>query len=88
MRSVVSAQDAKGGYRVKLATRFGEAVEYDHVILACHSDTSLALLRAGGGVTDEQERILSAFEWRSNEAVLHLDEKVSVSSQTVWCGRA
>ena len=43
------------------------------MILACHSDTALEILRAGE-ITDE-EHILSQFDWNHIEAVLHSDEK-------------
>lgn len=43
-----------------------------------HSDTTLQMLKAGGGATKEEEEILSAFEWSKNEAVLHWDERVSL----------
>ena len=36
--------------------------------MACHSDTALKLLRGGGSVTEQEERILGQFEWRLNEA--------------------
>ncbi|KAK4688090.1 uncharacterized protein P7C73_g2028, partial [Tremellales sp. Uapishka_1] len=49
---------------------------YDHVILATHSDTTLDMLRRGGGVTSEEEKILSPCQWSTNEAVLHWDEKL------------
>lgn len=50
-------------------------MQYDHVILACHSDAALEILRAGD-ISEEEERILSQFDWSRNEAVLHSDEKV------------
>ena len=60
-----------------LTTAGNEHIEYDHVILACHSDTALEILRAGE-ITEEEERILSQFDWNHNEAVLHSDEKARV----------
>lgn len=48
---------------------------YDHVILACHSDTALEILRAGN-VTETEERILRSFQWSRNEVVLHSDVSV------------
>ena len=51
---------------------------YDHVILACHSDAALELLRAGN-VSPTEERLLKSFQWNRNEAVLHSDVKVSLS---------
>jgi predicted NAD/FAD-binding protein len=39
-------------------TVFLTSEEFDHVIIASHVDASLSILRAGGGVTDSEERIL------------------------------
>ncbi|KAF8799396.1 amine oxidase [Phlegmacium glaucopus] len=69
--------------KVVLTTASDEHMEYDHVILACHSDTALEILRAGG-MTDEEERILSQFDWNHNEAVLHSDEKLMPKSRMAW----
>jgi len=41
-----------------------------------HSDTSLRLLQAGGGSSEEEQEILGSFEWSKNDAVLHWDERV------------
>ena len=65
--------------KVVLSTPHGEET-YDHVIMACHSDTTLKLLRAGGSATEQEERILGQFKWRINEAVLHWDKKVCFRS--------
>lgn len=42
-----------------------------------HSDTTLALLRRGGHVSADEEKVLGPWEWSQNEAVLHWDERVS-----------
>ena len=64
--------------KVLLTTASGRSEEYDHVIMACHADASLAILRAGGGVTREEENILGGFQWSKNVAVIHSDTKVSL----------
>ncbi|PPQ69909.1 hypothetical protein CVT24_003243 [Panaeolus cyanescens] len=69
--------------QVIITTGNGEEVAYDHVILACHSDTGLKLLRAGN-VTHDEERILSQFQWNKNEAILHADEKLMPRSRIAW----
>lgn len=69
--------------KVVLTIANDEHVEYDHVILSCHSDTALEMLRAGG-ITEEEERILSQFDWNHNEAVLHSDEKVHAFFYTLF----
>lgn len=45
-----------------------------------HSDTTLSMLRRGGGVSKEEESVLAPWEWNHNEAFLHWDEKVN----TFW----
>ena len=54
--------------KIQLVTADGNQEEYDHVILACHSDEALKILRVGG-ITEEEDRILSQIEWSKNEAV-------------------
>ncbi|KAL0058257.1 hypothetical protein AAF712_015081 [Marasmius tenuissimus] len=70
--------------KVTLTTASGETEEFDHVILACHSDTALKILRAGQGVTEEEERILGLFQWNKNESVLHHDEELMPRSRLAW----
>lgn len=41
-----------------------------------HSDTTLSLLRHGGHVSVDEERVLGPWEWNQNEAFLHWDERV------------
>lgn len=58
-----------------LTTEHGDIFAYDHVILACHSDTALDILRAGN-IAEEEERILNHFSWNRNEVILHSDTRV------------
>ena len=76
---VRSARTLESG-KVLLTTTSGRSEQYDHVIMACHADTSLAILRAGGGVTREEENILGGFQWNKNVAVVHSDTKASISA--------
>lgn len=79
IKSVRNAPSTAGQKsKVLLITQHGDEIIYDHVILACHSDTSLAILRAGD-ITPDEERILSMFDWNHNEAILHSDDKVRSS---------
>ena len=66
------------GRQVELTTASGDTFNYDHVIFACHSDTALSILEAGGTVTHEEARILGHFEWNKNVVVLHNDSAVSI----------
>jgi len=54
---------------VLVKPRGGEAVRFDEVVLATHSDQALALLR---DATDCEHEILGAIPYQPNEAVLHL----------------
>ena len=60
----------------ELITASGEKLTFDHVIFACHSDTTVDILEAGDGLTSEEASILGAFKWNKNEAVLHSDVQV------------
>jgi predicted NAD/FAD-binding protein len=69
---------------VQLTTTDGQTTTYDHVILACHSDTALAILKAGNGVTKNEQNILNRFRWSRNEAVLHCDVRLMPQSRLAW----
>lgn len=77
LRSTPASNKPGQAHTVQLTTASGETLEFDHVILACHTDTTVNILNAGGGMTAEEARILEAFKWNKNEAVLHCDEQVS-----------
>ncbi|KAF7308922.1 Amino-oxidase domain-containing protein [Mycena kentingensis (nom. inval.)] len=81
---ITSASTQTGTNTVLLTTRDGATHAYDHVIFACHSDTTLSILRAGEGMTPEEERILGMFEWNRNEAVLHADVALMPQSRKAW----
>jgi hypothetical protein len=72
-----------GKSKVILRTTTGHVEEYDHVILACHSGTSLKILENGGMVAPEEKSILSGFKWTWNPTVLHSDVSVSLSP-LIW----
>ena len=54
---------------ITVTTSQGEQA-FDEVILACHSDQALAMLHAP---TQEEQAILGAIPYRSNEVILHSD---------------
>ncbi|KAF9524252.1 amine oxidase [Crepidotus variabilis] len=85
IKSVQSISTSDGQKpKVVLTTDGDEEHTYDHVILACHSDTALNILRAGGELTDDEERILGKFQWSHNEVVLHSDEQLMPRSRLAW----
>ena len=53
---------------VTLRTSDGELHRFEEVVLATHADEALALL---GDPSAEEERVLGAFEYTENDAVLH-----------------
>ena len=67
--------------RVTLKARGRPPADYDHVILACHSDQALRLL--GDASTAERE-ILGAIGWQDNDAVLHTDTRLLPRRSRAW----
>ncbi len=54
---------------------------YDQVVLACHSDQSLALLRDASG---EESALLRAIPYQPNRAVLHTDARCLPQDRKAW----
>jgi predicted NAD/FAD-binding protein len=54
---------------------------FDHVVLAAHSDQSLALL---GQPTPSESAVLSAIRYQPNRAVLHTDVSVLPQRRAAW----
>ncbi len=54
---------------------------FDAVVLACHSDQSLALLRDASAA---ERDILAAFPYQQNDAVLHTDTSVLPQQKAAW----
>ena len=55
--------------------------QYDHVVMACHSDQSLALL---GDARADERAVLSAVRYQPNRAVLHTDATCLPRSRKAW----
>ncbi|RDB14864.1 hypothetical protein Hypma_016412 [Hypsizygus marmoreus] len=86
---VASITRLNASSKVLLKTEGGANEEYDHVILACHSDDAVRILRAGAGesgsgITPDEERILGAFRWSRNEVVLHSDVRLMPKRRQAW----
>lgn len=71
----------RGAGSVGLRFRGGEAECFDEVVLACHSDQALRLLR---NPTAEEDRLLSAIRYQDNRAVLHCDEGQMPRRRACW----
>ncbi|GAC1409131.1 MAG: FAD-dependent oxidoreductase [Burkholderiaceae bacterium] len=54
---------------------------FDHVVMASHSDESLALL---SDVTPPERRLLSAITYQPNRAVLHTDTRCLPANRKTW----
>lgn len=56
-------------------------IDYEHVVLACHANESLALLEEP---TIEEKSILSKFQYVTNTAFLHTDDKLMPKNKSAW----
>ncbi len=54
---------------------------YEHVVLATHSDQSLAILK---DASDAERKLLSAVAYQPNHAVLHTDARCLPERQKAW----
>jgi predicted NAD/FAD-binding protein len=64
-----------------LITSRGQTERFDKVVLACHSDESLALL---ANATPQERETLGAIRYQPNRAVLHTDEAVLPAKRRAW----
>ncbi|WP_373081748.1 NAD(P)/FAD-dependent oxidoreductase, partial [Zhongshania sp.] len=66
---------------VVLVDNQGASHRFDHVVMAGHADQSLAMLDVP---STAEQRLLSAFTYEQNEAVLHRDERLMPKRHAVW----
>jgi predicted NAD/FAD-binding protein len=59
----------------------GSAERFDHVVIATHADQALRLLP---DATDDEQRVLGAFGYSRNRAVLHSDPALMPKRRAVW----
>lgn len=78
-RKVVAV--TREGDKAIVQTADGNRETFDQVILACHGDQALALLTQPSA---EERRLLSAFSYQHNRAVLHTDERVMPQRRLAW----
>ena len=72
---------AAGGVALRVAGRDGEQV-FDHVVLATHSNVSLALLGEAAGA--EEAAALADIKYQDNEVFLHTDLSLMPRQREVW----
>ncbi|WP_269582261.1 NAD(P)/FAD-dependent oxidoreductase [Roseibium sp. Sym1] len=67
--------------KVTVVDGSGNSDVFDHVVLAAHTDQSLAML---GDASQQERDILGAIRYRPNEVYLHRDENLMPRSKRVW----
>jgi predicted NAD/FAD-binding protein len=85
-RAAVSVQSdtsfmQSGPSGVTVTDSAGQTERFDHVILACHSDESLALL---ADPTPEERELLGAVRYGANVAYLHRDVSLMPKRRAAW----
>jgi predicted NAD/FAD-binding protein len=66
---------------VKIRDRNGGVETFDHVVIASHADQALALLDQPSA---DERRLLGAFHYSNNVAVLHSDATLMPKRRAVW----
>ena len=74
-------QIRRTGDRVELTMADGQAIIFDHVVLACHSDQAMKLL---ADPTPGEQGALTAIPYQSNEVILHTDERLLPRRRLAW----
>lgn len=76
---VVTVRRDAGGVWVRDA--YGRAERYDDVVIATHADEALAMLE---DASPEERRLLGAFRYAKNRAVLHTDDALMPRRRGLW----
>ncbi|PTY00410.1 NADP transhydrogenase subunit alpha [Spartobacteria bacterium LR76] len=76
---VTGVRESAGSAEVTLAT--GERQVFDRVILASHADQTLSVLENPDA---DQRRLLGAFRYQRNPAILHTDASVMPRKRLAW----
>ncbi len=71
----------RGEGRVTVTLADGGEQGFDHVVLAAHADESLALL---ADPSDDEQALLGAWRYQSNETLLHTDRSVLPPLERAW----
>ena len=72
------ARELKG---VKIEFQDGGFSEFDEVVCACHADKVLEILE---NPTKLEREVFSKWNYQSNEAILHTDEKIMPPKKVSW----
>lgn len=71
----------RDGAGVEVTDAAGIARRYDRVVIATHGDRALAMLADADA---DERRLLSAFRYSKNEAVLHRDPRLMPERRRAW----
>lgn len=71
----------RGPDGVRIEDRQGGVEHYDEVIMACHADEALRMIRDADGA---ERRVLSGFRYQRNLAVLHTDPAFMPRRRRAW----
>jgi len=72
----------RGEAGVVIHSTSGEEIKADHVVIASHADQALAML---GVPSPAEMQTLGAFQYETNQAVLHTDESFMPLRKRAWC---
>ncbi len=72
---------SRDGARLRVTHASGSE-HFDEVVMACHSDQSLAIL--GATATDAQRELLTAIRYQPNRAFLHTDRALLPRDEKLW----
>ena len=67
---------------VNIRSTSGEEINADHVVIASHADQALRMLEQP---SEAEERLLGAFKYETNQAILHTDESFMPQRKRAWC---
>jgi predicted NAD/FAD-binding protein len=81
LNTAVSGVRRLGNGKVELETAKGERIDFDAVIMACHADQTLAVVKDKTALETE---LLSKFKYQLNKAVVHTDEKQMPQAKLAW----
>jgi predicted NAD/FAD-binding protein len=76
-----AAEITRGKNKVQIRDTAGGVESYDQLVMACHGDEALALLKDAQGA---ERAALSAFRYQKNTAVLHRDPRVMPRRKRCW----
>jgi predicted NAD/FAD-binding protein len=75
------ARVSRAGGRAAVTCTDGSVLAFDRVVIAAHADQALAML---ADPSEEERRLLGAFRYTLNRAVLHSDRRLMPRRRTVW----